>query len=71
MNDEERKEWFRVSRSGNGVGTVTVTVQEGNQSVKWSVRAYSNDVKKGLVEAKAGAEKALAQLQAAVEELAA
>lgn len=61
----ERKEWVRVSHTPSGT-LVTVTFMEGNVSVKWSVKAYTSTLKAGLAEARAGAEKALGQLQEAL-----
>ena len=62
---QERKEWVRASHSPTGT-RVTVTLQEGHLSVRWTVKSYASGLKTGVAEARHGAEKALAQLQEAV-----
>lgn len=61
----ERKEWVRVSHSPSGT-LVSVTLQQGTTTVKWTVKAYTTGLDKGVREARAGAEKALDQLAAAI-----
>lgn len=67
----ERKEWVRLSHSPTAT-MVSVTIQEGNQSVKWTVKTYSSGVgiKSGVKEARGGAIRALDQLQEALAALA-
>lgn len=65
---QEIKEWVRVSASPKQT-TVTVTLQQGNHTVKWSVRAYSTGLKKGLAEARSYAKQALTDIQQAYAEL--
>lgn len=66
----ERKEWVKLAHSPSGT-TVSVTVQEGNQSVRWTVKTYSSavGVKSGVKEARNGAVRALDQLQEALRAL--
>lgn len=63
----ERKEWVKLAHSPSGT-TVSVTIQEGNQSVRWTVKTYSSAVgiKAGVKEARNGAVRALDQLQEAL-----
>lgn len=68
MNDEV-KEWVKVSRSANNVTVVTVSLVDGNHSVKWSSKTYSHQIKRGLMEARSGAHQALADLKTAIAEL--
>lgn len=65
--DIERKEWVRVSRSANGQTVVTVTLQEGNLTSKWSTKAFGK-LKDGVTEARAYAGTNLDQLREATEE---
>ena len=62
-----RKEWVRISHSPTQT-TATVTLQQGNLSVRWSVKTYSTGVAKGVKEARAGAERALADLVLAIDD---
>lgn len=62
----QHKEWLRVSHGANNTTSVTVTLVEENLSVKWSVKTYTSTIAKGVAEARAGARKALAELQAAL-----
>ena len=45
----ERKEWWRASRAGNGTTTVTMTITEDNLSARWSVKTSSNQIKAAVV----------------------
>ena len=63
----ERKEWVKVSHSP-GRTTVSVTLQEGNCSVRWGVKSYPGQIKASVAEARSGAETALAELQEALSE---
>lgn len=63
----DRKEWVRCSRGANGVTTVSVTLQEGNLSVKWAVKCWAAKIKEGVAEARLGATKALEALQEATQ----
>lgn len=60
----ESKEWLSVKHSPKQT-TVTVSLQEGNLSVRWTVKAYTTTIKAGVKEAREYAEKALADLRAA------
>jgi len=62
----DRKEWLSVKHSPTGT-TVTASLQEGNLSVRWTVKGYVSLLAKGVAEAKSGAEAALAELKEAVE----
>lgn len=64
----ELKEWVKVSHSPKTT-TVTVSLVEGNLSVRWSVKTYSTAIKGGVREARAGATKALDELKIALAEL--
>lgn len=59
----ERKEWVRVSVSPTAT-MVSVTLQEGNTTVKWTVKTYASTIAQGRTEARAGATKALDALVA-------
>jgi hypothetical protein len=61
---EARKEWVNVTHSPASGTNVGVTFQEGNLSVKWRVKSFS-DIKGGVVEARKRAEIAMAQLKEA------
>jgi hypothetical protein len=60
----EVKEWVRAAKPASGPTVVTVTLQDGNLTAKWSVKAYDN-IKGGVTEARAYAHKALAELREA------
>ena len=60
----ETKEWLKVSHSPSGT-VVTCTLQQGNVTAKWTVKAYESTIKQGVGDARAGAKKALAQVQEA------
>ena len=64
----ERKEWIKCSHSANGMTTATVSLVEGNLSVRWSVKTFVNAIPAGVKEARAGAVKALDQLKEALGE---
>jgi hypothetical protein len=59
--DVEIKEWVKVGHS-QGRTTVTVTLVQGNLSVKWPVKTFVNEIKAGRREARIYAHKALAAL---------
>lgn len=62
----EIKEWLKVSHSATNQTTVTVTLQEGNCTSKWSVKAYAATIAAGVEEARAGAQRALKALREVV-----
>lgn len=63
----ERKVWFKVARPAHGKHVVvSCSMQEDNLSVKWAVTTFNSSIKAGVVEAKAGANRALNELQEAV-----
>ncbi len=64
----ERKEWVRVSRSAQGQTVVTVTLQEGNLTSKWSARSPGSKLKPAVLEARSYAGSNLDQLREATEE---
>lgn len=61
----EVKEWVRFSRGHNGQTVVTVTLQEGNLTAKWSTRAFGK-IRDGVKEARSQASRALTELREAV-----
>jgi hypothetical protein len=61
------KEWLRVSHTPTG-STVTCTLLDGNLSVRWTVKCYTHTIRECVIEARAGAIKALADLRAMTEE---
>lgn len=70
---DQRKEWVRLRHSPGatgGAGTrITLTIQEGNVSVSWTVKRFSTDpIKPAVAEARRYAEKALAELKEAINE---
>lgn len=69
--EPERKEWVRLSHSPTAT-MVSVTLQQGTQTVKWTVKTYSSAVgiKAGVQEARGGAIRALGHMQAALDALA-
>lgn len=58
----EIKEWVKVGHS-QGRTTVTVTLVQGNLSVKWQVKSFVNEIKGGRKEARLYAHNALQALQ--------
>jgi hypothetical protein len=60
----EVKEWVRASKPANGPTVVTVTLQDGHLTAKWSVKAYDN-IKAGVAEARRNAHKILDELREA------
>jgi hypothetical protein len=58
----EIKEWVKVGHS-QGRTTVTVTLVQGNLSVKWQVKSFVNEIKKGRREARTYAHAALDALR--------
>lgn len=65
---EERKEWVRVAHAG-GKTSVTVTLQEDSLVVRWSVKTYIGLITDGVREARAGAERAMGALKAALSDM--
>lgn len=65
---DERKEWVRVSHAA-GKTNVTVTISEGNLTARWSVKTFAGAIKVGVLEARAGAEKAITDLREALSDL--
>lgn len=63
----DRKEWVKASRSANGQTIVSVTLQEGNLTSRWSVKAYGK-IKEAVLEARSYAGSNLDQLREATEE---
>lgn len=61
----ETKEWMNVKHSPT-ITTVTCTMMEGNLTVKWTVKTYVGQIKRGVAEARAGARKAMDDLQFAL-----
>jgi hypothetical protein len=57
----EIKEWVKV-RHFQGRTTVTVTLVQGNLSVKWQVKTFVNEIKSGRREARRYAHAALEAL---------
>ena len=70
MSKPATKEWVKVAHAANGTTTVTVSIVQENLSVRWAVKTYTNQIKAGLVDARAGANKAMADLRQALGELA-
>ena len=64
----ETKKWVKVGRNAKGEITVRVTLQRDNVSANWAVKAFTNDLVKGLREATAGAESALKVMIEAMQE---
>lgn len=64
----EVKEWVKVSRSPSGT-TVTVSLVMGNFASRYTAKAYASQVKAGLLEARKGAHRMLADLESALSEL--
>lgn len=60
----EVKEWVKISRSANNQVSVSCTLQRGAVTVRWAVKAYSNTLKEGLVEARNYAKNALSEIEA-------
>jgi hypothetical protein len=59
--EAEIKEWVKVGHS-QGRTTVTVTLVQGNLSVKWQVKTFVNEIKAGRREARRYAHAALEAL---------
>lgn len=59
------KEWFSVAHGPKST-TVTCSVQDGNLSVRWTVKAYASTIKTGVAEARKGAHRAMSELKEAV-----
>lgn len=49
--DNDIKEWVRAARPAKGLTVVTVTLQQGNISAKWSTHAFGK-IKEGVAEAR-------------------
>jgi hypothetical protein len=60
------KEWVKFARGANGKRVVTVSVQEGNLSARWSTVAYTT-IKAGVADARKEALAALAELKEAMQ----
>lgn len=60
-----RKEWVRFAHSPT-MTTITVTLQEGNVTAKYTAKTYLSAIKGGVTEARAGADQALTELQEAL-----
>lgn len=60
----EVKEWVRAAKPAAGPTVVTVTLQDGNLTAKWSTKAYDN-IKAGVTDARTNAHKVLEQLREA------
>ena len=58
----EPKEWLKVKHSPSGT-TATVTLQEDNLTVSWSVKTYVGQIKDGIREARLGAQRAMVDLR--------
>lgn len=59
------KEWFSVTHTPKAT-SVKCSIQEGNLSVSWTVKAYASTIKTGVEEARKGARRAMSELKEAV-----
>lgn len=62
----EQKLWLSAKHSPTGT-TVTATIQEGNLTARWTVKAFGSTVKTAVPQAKAGAAKAIEALREGLE----
>lgn len=63
---EPVKEWVKATHRP-GMTTVTVTLQQGNLSARYTVIAPSTRIKEAVIEARTAAKRFLDDLRAAVE----
>lgn len=68
-DEDEIKEWVKVTHNANGQGSVTVSLVQGNLSVKWSEKLYVGLTKKTLPVARKNARRELRELREALAEL--
>jgi hypothetical protein len=68
MSAEPIKEWVRVGRAANGKSNLSVTLQDGNITVKWNVLNHGK-VKDRLAEARKYAKANLTEIREALAEL--
>lgn len=61
------KEWIRVNRDARGRTTVTVTMQDGEITVKWSTVAFAR-IAGGIKEGRERCRGLIAEVHAAMEE---
>jgi hypothetical protein len=66
MAPTQRREWIKARHTPANGTRVTVSIQEGNISVSWTVKRFQGEPLKAAVEeARRFAESALAELQEA------
>jgi hypothetical protein len=63
--EQGMKEWVRASRPANGRTSVTVTLQEGNLTAKWTALTDSSRIKEAVTEARRFANVMLDELREA------
>ncbi len=56
------KEWLKVVCTPTGM-TATVTLQEDNLTVRWTVKTYMSRIKESITEARINAQKVMVELR--------
>lgn len=64
--EPDEKVWWKVAHTANGATSVTASLQEGNLSVKWTVKTFASTVTGSVGEAEKGARQAMADLKTAL-----